>query len=253
MPLTEEQKNERFAAAKAHSLAERAKMEAERAKLELETRLVEVQVRDAETRLRQQESYLARAILNDRVESQKLQDVLSGDKYHGVYIYDDQIDSASVAMCMDRLTAWARAGRTECEVRFTSPGGSIIDGLALFDYIRRLSREGMFIETSAYGYAASMAGILLQAGDRRVMARESWLLIHAPSFIAHGSLSDVRDRVDWINRMNQRVVQIFFERSQATEAPNKLSLDEIIRRYDRKDWWLSSDEALDHGFVDGVV
>jgi ATP-dependent protease ClpP protease subunit len=61
-------------------------------------------------------------------------------------------------------------------ITINSPGGSVMDGLALYDKILRLRRKGTPIETRATGLVASMATILLQAGDVRWPIRtcRSW-------------------------------------------------------------------------------
>ncbi len=88
-----------------------------------------------------------------------------------------------------------------------------------------------------------MAGILLQAGDVRTMGRESWLLIHQAAFSALGSTYEIEDRVEWVKRIQDRILDIFADRSKLTKA-------QIRRRWHRKDWWIDSDEALKLGLVD---
>lgn len=184
-------------------------------------------------------------------KERELAEYLATDRFNFLFRLDDDIDDSSVSRCIDTLTQWHRLNPgCDIEVRLTSPGGSIIEGLALYDYLRELSRSGHKIITSAYGFAASMAGILLQAGDTRVMARESWLMIHEPRLGAIGTMGQINDRMEWIKRVNDRVIDIFFERSRKGEK--KLKRDEIKARYDRKDWWVSAPEALEYGFIDEV-
>ena len=133
----------------------------------------------------------------------------------------------------------------DIEISFNSPGGEIISGMAMFDFIQELRGKGHFVTTSTRGMAASMAGILLQAGEHRVMARQSWLLIHEASFGASGSMGSVEDTVDWVKRIQKRIVQIFAERSNVTATF-------INKNWKRKDWWISSEEALKWGFVDAI-
>jgi len=128
---------------------------------------------------------------------------------------------------------------------FNSPGGEVVSGMNLYDFIGELRQKGHFIITATRGYAASMAGILLQAGDRRVMGKEAYLLIHEVSFSAAGSMGDVEDTVEWVKKVQNRVLDIFADRS-------KMSRDDIESHWKRKDWWLSSVESLEAGFVDEV-
>jgi ATP-dependent protease ClpP protease subunit len=93
--------------------------------------------------------------------------------------------------------------------------------------------------------AASMAGILLQAGDTRVMAKESWLMIHEASFGASGKIGDVEDTVEWVKMVQERILSIFSERSGLTKAFLK-------KNWQRKNWWISSDYALKLNLIDEV-
>jgi ATP-dependent Clp endopeptidase proteolytic subunit ClpP len=152
---------------------------------------------------------------------------------------------------MRELSVWHRTD-PGCDITLilSSPGGSVIYGMAMFDHIRYLQSQGHRVTTKSLGYAASMAGILLQVGDERVMAKESWLLIHQISAGTSGSLGEIEDAVEWYKRMDERGLDIFYERSRGGKQP--LSRAAIKKKYERKDWWLSSDEALKYGFCDRV-
>lgn len=188
-----------------------------------------------------------RAALNlaEREREEKL--ALSADPFHRRYMFKGSVSATSVAACIGQLDLWQRSDTPpkEIEIVFNSPGGDVVEGLALFDYIQFVRQAGVHVTTSSIGYAASMAGILLQAGDHRAMGRNSWLLIHEGSFGAGGSVADVKDTVKWVDMMQVRIVEILAERS-------KLSKAQIKRRMSRTDWWLSALEAQKLGFVDEV-
>lgn len=171
---------------------------------------------------------------------------LADDEHYRVYRFTSGVGESSVKSCMSALSVWNRIDpKCKIEIVFTSPGGDIIHGMALYDYLQYLRREGHHLTTVSLGYAASMAGILLQAGDVRAMSAESWLLIHEASFGTSGSYGDVVDTVDWVKRIQDRILDIFAERS-------KLSKRAIKNKWHRKDWWLSSSEALKYGFCDEI-
>lgn len=173
---------------------------------------------------------------------------LAKDSYHHVYNFDQSVSSSSVKACIARLTEWVRNAGDEklsIEIVFNSPGGSVVDGMALWDYLQMLKKQGHHITTSAIGMAASMAGILLQAGNVRRMGAEAYLLIHQGSFGAGGSVAEVEDTVQWVKMMQKRILAIFASRS-------KLTTSQIAKKWDRRDWWMDSDEALKHGFIDEI-
>lgn len=178
---------------------------------------------------------------------------LARDCYHYSYTFTEMVNGGSVQKCIDQLNAWTRQKpKCDLEIVFCSPGGSVIDGMRLFDYILWLRKKGHKVVTAALGEAASMAGILLQAGDVRVMGREAWVLIHEASFGAQGKTGDMEDRVKWVKRVQERILNIFAERSQGCNPEKPLTKAMIKRSWHKSDWWLSSEECLRHGIVDEV-
>jgi ATP-dependent Clp endopeptidase proteolytic subunit ClpP len=172
---------------------------------------------------------------------------LAKDEYHRLYVFDSAVGDASVTTCIHKLAEWSRNDPgCDIEIIFNSPGGSVVAGMALYDYINQIRRKGHKVTTNTLGMAASMAGILLQAGDVRKMGAEAWLLIHEGSFGATGSVGQVEDTVEWVKKIQQRILAIF-------AAKSTLSAKQIQSRWSRRDWWLSSDEALKLGFIDEIV
>ena len=171
---------------------------------------------------------------------------LAADERHRVYHFDSPVGASSAKSCMTTLTTWHRIDpQCEMTIVFSSPGGEIFAGMALYDHISQLKRAGHRITTVARGYAASMAGILLQAGDERVMGPEAYLLIHEAAFGAAGKIGEVEDTVELVKKIQSRILDIFAARSRMSKA-------QIQRRWRRKDWWLDSSEALRLGFVDRI-
>lgn len=170
----------------------------------------------------------------------------AANKYHHVYRLMTEVNSASVKACVEQLDVWSRTDPA-CTVRviFNSPGGSLVDGMALWDYFQSLRAKGHRLETHTEGMAASMTGILLQAGDVRSMGRESYLLIHEVQAGMMGSFGELSDRMEWLKIVQGRILDIFAYRSHLTKA-------QIKTRWTRTDWWIDSEEALKLGLVDHV-
>lgn len=169
----------------------------------------------------------------------------SNDQNH-VYWFSTAVNQGSVEKCISKLTEWSRLDPTcKIEIVFNSPGGSVIDGFALYDVIKKLQADGHHFTTTVRGMAASMAGILLQAGDTRIVGSESVILVHEISFGAGGKIGEVEDEVAFAKMLTQRVVKIFAART-------KLTAKQIDTRWKRKDWWMDSDEALRLGFCDEI-
>ena len=144
------------------------------------------------------------------------------------------------------LEHWERRDPGEpIVIRINSPGGSVLDGFALFDAILRLRRKGHTITTHGTGMIASMATILMQAGDERVLDANAWFMIHEISSVVGGKASDMEDELRFAKRLQERLLEILAGRSTLTKV-------QIARRWKKTDDWMDAEEALKLGFVDRV-
>lgn len=184
---------------------------------------------------------------------------LTGNHHHREFWFNDGVDETSVAECASQLAIWHRLD-PECDmtVKINSPGGDLFEGCSLFDDVsayslrewdtREFYPKGSHKTTIiGRGMTASMAGILLQAFDTRVIGPECWVLIHEIHTFSMGKLNEIREDVKFYDRIADRVVDTFVRRSGG-----KISKSSFKRRWDGKEWWLSSEEALALGFVDAI-
>lgn len=151
---------------------------------------------------------------------------------------------------LDALQHWERRDPGEpILVQINSPGGNVTDGLAIYDTIMRLRRKGHSVTTHGMGFVASMASVLLQAGDERVMDARAKLMLHEGSIQLNGNAnltSGEREDIESFSKLlTKDIVSILTERSNLTPA-------RLNSKWRRKDWYLTAQEALDLGFVDRV-
>jgi ATP-dependent Clp endopeptidase proteolytic subunit ClpP len=216
----------------------------ELAKLAAETSKLTAEAREAELRVERAGMYLAEHKYDTQLAK-------ASDAEHRVYRFDGKVSETSAAIAVRTLAAWDRLD-PECdiEVVFNSPGGSVIDGMALFDQLSSMSLRGggsHKVTTGILGLAASMAGILLQVGDVRWAGSNSYLMIHEISAGAGGKIGEIKDSVKFYEAVCEQVVDLFIER-----AEGKISRDDFVKSWERQDWWLRADEALAFGFVDRI-
>lgn len=205
--------------------AEARKTEAEAIKAELEAHLAQMEIERATRSFNREKSV---------------------DEENHLYRFSGSVSDSSVRKCMTKLTEWSRLDpKCDIEIVFSSPGGSIIDGFELFDFIQELRGKGHKVTTGSLGMAASMAGILLQAGDVRWIGHQSWLMIHRAAFGAIGKTYEVEDEVKLVKRIESRILDVFIARSRLTKS-------KIKRNWDRKDWWIDADECITLGLVDEI-
>jgi ATP-dependent protease ClpP protease subunit len=158
------------------------------------------------------------AEINTRREERAEKIAMTGNRFNHFYAYNEPVTARSVTECIDQLIEWQRLAPVDANgkvepmtvtIVFDSPGGSVIDGLHLYDFIQELKTQGHTIITKTLGMAASMAGILLQAGSKRVMGSEAYVLIHEVSFMAGGPIGVVEDEVEFVKMIQARVLDIF--------------------------------------------
>jgi ATP-dependent protease ClpP protease subunit len=176
---------------------------------------------------------------------------LLGDFYHHVYFFDSDVTQKSVNSCLRTLEAWHRQDPAcDMEIRITSYGGSVVHGMSLVDQLTQYSLRGggtHKITITVRGAAASMAAIILQTADVRLMGQQAYLLVHEPSGVAEGSTGDLKDTMKWFDSISNRIAELFVARSGG-----KISLPDFQNLWQRRDVWLDSDESLGYGFVDAI-
>lgn len=166
---------------------------------------------------------------------------------HRIYNFFGSVDASSCMAANDVLGNWARrSSEGEFTIVFNSPGGSVIHGLALFDFVEEIKRKhDVKITTIARGMAASMGGVLLQAGNKRIVGSNAHVLIHEVSSIGMGKMSELEDDIKFAKRLQDRLLDILSSRST-------LSKKQVETRWKRRDWWLNAQECVDLGFADEI-
>jgi len=215
---------------------------------EAEARKTKAEALEAESKAQVADYMAKKSAMDYEVHVEKNARRLADDDHHKVYRFDSAVNDQAVQNAITELSYWDRTC-PDCPITivFNSPGGSVIAGMALYDFVRDLSRKGHEITTVCAGYAASMAGILLQAGDIRVCGPESYILIHEIAAGTVGKIGEIQDAVTFYEKICDRVLNIFVNRSGG-----KLSKRVMKKNWTRKDWWIDSDEALKLGIVDEV-
>lgn len=129
-------------------------------------------------------------------------------------------------------------------IYINSPGGSVIDGLAIYDTMQFVKPV---IKTVCTGMAASMASILLCAGSKgeRNILPNGRVLIHQPWGGTFGTAADMTIEVNEINKDKQTLYEILAKHTGQ-------SVEKIINDSQR-DFWLGSKEALEYGVVDNII
>jgi ATP-dependent Clp protease, protease subunit len=127
-----------------------------------------------------------------------------------------------------------------------SPGGSIPAGLAIYDVMQYIHPP---VYTYCIGHAASMAAVLLAAGEagHRCALSNSEVLIHQPMVFSEGwsQATDLEIEARHVLQLRERLNRIL---AKHTGKP----LDTIAHDTER-DYWMTAEEAKNYGLIDSVI
>lgn len=146
------------------------------------------------------------------------------------------VDAAQFSADLAEITA------PEIEVQINSPGGDVFDGVAIYNQLRAHPAR---ITTRVDGIAASIASVIVQAGDRRMMMSASQQMIHEAWGLAIGPASEMREFADLLDKQTDVIAGIYAERSGRKAGE--------LRSMMEGETWLSADEAVDAGLADEVI
>jgi ATP-dependent Clp protease protease subunit len=127
-------------------------------------------------------------------------------------------------------------------VEINSPGGDVFAGIAIFNMLRASGKE---IVVKVMGVAASAASLIAMAGDRIVMPKNTFMMIHNPWSFAMGNADELRKTADTLDTIGTALLETY-------AAKTGLSNDEITSML-ATDTWLTADEALEKGFATEVI
>ncbi|MDR1448227.1 MAG: ATP-dependent Clp protease proteolytic subunit [Candidatus Ancillula sp.] len=164
---------------------------------------------------------------------------------HRIIWLDSEVDAESASRISKQLMLLAAEdGQRDITLYINSPGGSITDGMAIYDTMQLIQPD---IRTIAIGMAASMGQFLLSSGTKgkRFITPNARVLMHQPSGGVGGTATDVRIGAELILDMKQRL-------SKLTADQTGQSLKRILEDNEH-DKWFTADEALKYGFVDAII
>ncbi|HIT02741.1 MAG TPA: ATP-dependent Clp endopeptidase proteolytic subunit ClpP [Candidatus Enterenecus merdae] len=125
-----------------------------------------------------------------------------------------------------------------------SPGGSVTDGMAIYDTMQYIKCD---VSTICIGMAASMGAFLLSSGakGKRLALPNAEIMIHQPSAGTQGQITDMALHLRRLEIIKRRMNQILAENTGK-------SVEQVTADCER-DNFMSAQEALDYGLIDKVI
>lgn len=126
-------------------------------------------------------------------------------------------------------------------VHLSSPGGEIFEGIAVYNALRS---HPSAITIRVDSIAASIASVILQAGDTRIMQPFSQAMIHEGSGLCWGNAAEMVEMATLLDKQSDNIAAVYAERAGGTP--------EAWRELMRAESWFTADEAVAAGLADEV-
>ena len=192
-----------------------------------------------------QNSYISPSILEERQLNVTQMDVFSRLMMDRIIFLGTTIDDyvANVIQAQLLFLDTSDPGK-DISIYLNSPGGSVHAGLGIYDTMQYIGSD---VATICTGMAASMAAVLLVAGEKgkRSALKHSRVMIHQPMGGMQGQASDMEINYKQIMLLRDELYQIISDHSGQP-------FEKIMKDSDR-DYWMTSAEALEYGMIDQVL
>lgn len=174
-------------------------------------------------------------------------DPFSGLLKDRVIMVEDEVNTGMASSVVAQLLLLEKQDpHAEITMYINSPGGSVMDGLAIADTMEFINCD---VRTVGIGMQASMGSFLLASGTpgKRHVLRRSQVMIHRLSSGTQGNIHDIRASVKHMEELDVMLTNEYARMSQG-----KKTAEEFIElmRYDN---WLTAEEAIEYGIIDGII
>lgn len=156
-----------------------------------------------------------------------------------VYLYDE-IGMWGVT-ASDFVNEIAKLDTKEIKLHINSPGGSVFDGVAIYN---SLVNHKASITVMVDGLAASAASFIAQSGDSVIMGTGSTMMIHEASGGVWGNAEDMRQTADILDKLSGTISEFYAIRAGGSAA--------MWRGIMKAETWYTAQEAVDAGLADSV-
>lgn len=190
-------------------------------------------------------NYLIPTVIEKTHEGERAFDIYSRLLKERIIFLGEDVNEQTANVVVAQLLHLAYEDpKADIKLYINSPGGSVYDGLAIYDTIQYISPD---VQTIGIGLQASMGAFLLSSGTKgkRFALPSSRIMIHQPSSGTQGKISDqeitLREGLFLKHRLNEIL---------AKNTGQKLA--KIEKDMDR-DFWMGADEAKAYGIIDEVI
>ena len=187
-------------------------------------------------------------VIEQTSKGERSYDIFSRLLKERIIFLSEPVDSASASVVVAQLLFLdAEDPGKDIFLYINSPGGSITDGMAIYDTMQYIKSD---VCTICVGMAASMGAVLLSAGakGKRYALPNSEILIHQPLIAGSGisgQATEIKIHADHMVKTREKLNKLLSERTGQ-------SLEQIEKDTER-DHYMTAQEALEYGLIDGIL
>ena len=162
-----------------------------------------------------------------------------------IVMLGEEVNATTASLVVAQLL-YLEAQDPDKDIQFyiNSPGGSVTDGMAIYDTMQYIKCD---VSTICVGMAASMGALLLAAGTKgkRLALPNAEIMIHQPLGGARGQATDIAIQAEQIMRIKRKMNELLSKHTGQTIK--------TIEKDVERDHYMTADEALKYGLIDEII
>ena len=144
----------------------------------------------------------------------------------------------------DQVAELIEGGCKKMRLRINSPGGCVFTAFSIYDTLNAARDKGVYVQAEVMGLAASAASFVMLASDKVIISENSKIMVHEPSTWLWGKLGELREGIQLVERVWQRMVAIYSEKTGTSVAE--------FEEAHKKDVYYTAAEAVTAGLADEI-
>ena len=187
---------------------------------------------------------LVPVVIEKDFNGERSYDIYSRLLKNRIIILTGEIDDNTASSIVSQLLYLDSINNDDISLYINSPGGSVSAGMAIYDTMNFIRSD---VSTICVGLAASMGAFLLSSGKegKRYSLPNSEIMIHQPLGGAKGQATEIKIVAEHILKLKDKLNKILSKNT-------KKDLKDIERDTER-DFYMSSNEALEYGLIDKII
>jgi ATP-dependent Clp protease protease subunit len=190
-------------------------------------------------------NYLVPTVVEKSFDGERAFDIYSRLLKDRIIFLGDEVNETTANLVVAQLLFLASEDpKADINLYINSPGGSVYDGLAIYDTINFISCD---VATYGIGLQASMGAFLLSSGakGKRFMLPNAKTMIHQPSSGTRGKVTDMEIDLKESLALKEKLAQIL--------AKNTGQKFDKVKDDMERDYWMTAEEAQKYGLIDKVL